>query len=182
LETNGVHGTALQFTGAGFVQIADHPALNPTQFTVSAWVKSESVTGVRGIFAKCLSFAPTYYRLLLLPGPEANLSIEISHDFDGSIWTDFGQELGKWTLVTASYDGERTRLYVNQALKGEVYWPRGPLISPEDIIIGAGAWTSSGGGATQIFVGAIDDLRFYNRVLPADEVATLYMQGEAALD
>jgi hypothetical protein len=88
-----------------------------------------------------------------------------------SVWTKWPLEQGRWYHAVATYDGKEHVLFVD----GKKQWgARGILkLSPtEPIRIGSKGDEQVG---KRIFLaGAIDDIRFYDRVLTQAEVKTLF--------
>ena len=76
-------------------------------------------------------------------------------------------------LVSVTYDNGAITTYVNGAQEAVVH---GVQIGRSDagLCIGHKGETSVAGEDPDWFQGKIDDLRFYNRALTADEVKTLY--------
>lgn len=75
-----------------------------------------------------------------------------------------------WVRITISYDDGLMSIYMDDDLvaQGEVAFAN----STQDLFIGA-RHDNDGTGSTDYFKGAIADVRLYNRVLTADDVAAL---------
>ena len=69
--------------------------------------------------------------------------------------------------VAFTYDGKAKRAYVDGQLVGELAFSATPTDSTDALYFGAR-------GATYGFVGALDEIRLYNRALSADEITKLY--------
>ena len=81
--------------------------------------------------------------------------------------------LGEWFHFTATYDGDKMRIYVNSVLR----ITSGSYVAKErsgQLNIGNDATT---GANTRGFYGILDDVRFYNRALTSDEIKHLYRPG-----
>jgi len=81
---------------------------------------------------------------------------------------------GRWHHVAASRSSSsgEMKVYVDGAPEGAMSGPRGPRTAPQRIAIG-GLQTG-----VSNFVGDLDDVRIYARVLPAEEVASLARRKE----
>src|SRR5690606_18472705 len=76
--------------------------------------------------------------------------------------------LNAWVHVIATYDGQRVKLYQNGSLDGDVL--RNGTFTTGGMYIGR----VGRGPATEVFRGAIDAVRIYNRALSQSEVAELF--------
>lgn len=108
------------------------------------------------------------------------LSYYVSLNTDGSLQTyRFGTNppgyassgtgtvpLNQWTHVAAVWDASSVKLYVNGILKTTVATTGVGLVGAQTIV---GAETTA-----RQFLGSIDDVRIYNRVLSSAEIASLY--------
>ena len=75
-------------------------------------------------------------------------------------------QIGGWTQVLQTWDGEMLKLYINGILDTKIKAP-GPLATGDSpVIIGRlGAYA---------FIGSMDDVRIYNRALSSEEIKALY--------
>ena len=87
-----------------------------------------------------------------------------SNDLTGSINLNRSQ----WYQVTSVYDGTVLKLFVNGVL--DSFADKALNTTGQKLRIGTIALPSNG----EFFKGALDDIRIYNRALPADEVKALY--------
>ncbi|MGD9347449.1 MAG: LamG domain-containing protein, partial [Candidatus Aminicenantes bacterium] len=72
---------------------------------------------------------------------------------------------------THDYATGQFRGYLNGDLKSYGILPTTPLQNDENVLIGLGRFISV---ADRYFVGAIDEIRIYNRVLSETEIEALY--------
>jgi hypothetical protein len=172
----GVHGGAFAFDGESYIRIPDHPELNPDAFTAVMWVKTDQPSTFRGPFSKTRFGGTSLHRVLFHSDGSVQFGIRVDGDQSGSITADFTGYFGTWTMVTVTYSGSATALYVNDTLVGSEEFPAGPLQNAEDLLIGAGEFLQSGTGTGKRFIGEIDEVRFYSRALAEDEVQILYGQ------
>jgi hypothetical protein len=72
-----------------------------------------------------------------------------------------------WYTVIATYDGNQVRIYVDGVLKSAASYIANMAPTLDSVIIGRELADS---GNASPFIGAIDEIRFYNRVLSAVEI------------
>ena len=75
----------------------------------------------------------------------------------------FSPNLNTWYLVTFTFDGAINRIYINGAEKANNRAPHQSGVS-------SAFWIGTFNGAQELWVGAIDDVRVYDRALAANEV------------
>ncbi len=85
-------------------------------------------------------------------------------------------QTGQWYLVTATYDGQRQKLYVDGHLAGEAFEQREnilPLSSPE-IFLGVLPPQNDGKTAPTFFAGQLGSVRLWDRALTATEIKSRF--------
>ena len=121
--------SALRFSGAQRVEVANAPSLEPDGVTVVARVRGTAGGAFRYIASKgALSCVTASYGLYT--GSQGGLRFYVS---DGSSYTlsdDAGASIwdGRWHVVAGAYDGTDVRLWVDGALVGSA--------TPSSIAIG----------------------------------------------
>jgi Concanavalin A-like lectin/glucanases superfamily/Putative Ig domain len=177
--TAGEVGQGFSFDGAaGFVEIADAPALRPASVTVEAWVAFDATSGVRCIFVKLVDTGiNTSYSLWLengmlrgAAGDAAGRGPVLSYNFSPAP--------GHWYHTAYTFDdGARQQaLYLNgvQVVTGPVTKPIGYDAQP--LILGRGRIN----GTPNFFMqGRIDEAAVYNRALSWPEIFSIYHAGPA---
>ncbi|MHC4166275.1 MAG: LamG domain-containing protein [Planctomycetota bacterium] len=170
----GYFGGALQFTGSpDMVTVPYSAQLNPeNQFTVMLWANVEP--GGTGWRAPISSRVPGYN----LYAPAAGTGSG-TWEFWVGLNPGWAQarpgpaiQEGEWIHMAAVYDNGNMKLYGN----GELGPERSGAMVPNtenELRIGAGGPPS---GALHHFVGKIDDVRIYDRVLSVEEIL-LAMEG-----
>jgi len=167
----GKTGNALEFDGTDDeVSIPYSAALNPLDnFTVSAWAKAASGgTGHRAVISSRTEPPQKGYIVYATP---ANI---------WQFWTGTGSgwqsvsgpsvSLDEWVHLAAIYTDGTKRLYANGVLAVEAAGTYVPN-DADELLIGAGANETV--THNYFFVGAIDDVRIYDSVLSAAEIAWL---------
>jgi hypothetical protein len=178
----GVSGSALSFTGDGYVDCGHGPSLNVTgAITLAAWINlGEKVLpsvsfGFRDIINK-----PGAYQLGVVKEWGLTFSalnggrIYRGHDADSEF------AVNRWYHVAVSYNtvyNER-RIYIDgvEQPAGNVARVFGIDSSANNLRIGNQAPGKSWGNSNH-WRGKIDEVRIYNRVLSPTEVVELYQIG-----
>lgn len=173
----GRFGKAFSLNGSQFVRIPFDIAFDFTpvdQFTVSAWVKPAAKDKYQGVFIKAAPGGPWEWGIIIDPK---------NHFYTGRNAQDVALskttiEIGHWYHVAATYDNGAVKMYVNGALENQA---TGVSIGQS---LGGIALGHKGDMALpkedpDWFTGLIDEVRFYNRALPASEVQRIYKAGAA---
>ena len=181
-RTIGKLGQALSFNGtsqyvsnSGAVPYASFADNLP--ITVSAWVKTTSVSGADTIASTWDFHTTSGWRFMLTPQPELLIA-----DANGTNHRDShgGTAVndGKWHHVVATYDGSQNSSGI------KVYVDAIANVMTPTTNTAPGALSNAmfnigkiGGGTPQYFNGSIDEVRLYNRTLSQSEVTALYNAG-----
>ena len=146
------------------------------QITISAWVKPDSVTGVRNIVNKghdtgtpngeiTLRISAGSYQCGYWAGAAGTVMVSGPLAGAGSAAAD----VGTWHHIAGLWDGESWRLYRDGVQIASVPSTVGAVTVPTvGWAIGA-----RGNGSERYFDGQIDEVRIYRRGLRADEVQAL---------
>ena len=148
------------------VTITDTPSLDVASgMSLQAWVYPTALTGLRSLVMKEATGGRAYalYASDTTSRPAAYVGTTTSPATDGASGTA-QLPLNTWSYVTATYDGTTLRLYVNgtlvdtHAVSGQVMATADPLRIGGNMVWG------------EYFAGRIDEVRIYNRPLPAAEI------------
>jgi hypothetical protein len=173
--TTGYFGNALKFTGAGnsYVTVADAPSLDLTGgLTLEAWVNPSSLNSPPPGNGWLAAVAKEHqnsgndiaYALYAANGTGTPPALHLL--ING---TDVGVQgtgvlpLNTWTFLAGTYDGATMRLYVNGALAASKAQTGAVTTTADPLRIG-GDWSG------EMFTGAIDNVRVYNRALGAADL------------
>ena len=115
----------------------------------------------------------------LYGGNSATQTVSVNLSYDGKPWGNSfawntGLKENAWAHLTWVLDGTTSYLYVDGALKEtKTGMSANGMPSKADILVGAGYSNTDGQAVVPSFfaVGLIDDVRFYNKALTAEEVA-----------
>ena len=167
--TTGKIAGALSFNGSTNYVNCGNGASNYDNVTVSAWMKT-STDGVLASNRDNGGSYGTWYTLL-------STRIEIGDNSQGgyrSVTFITPTLNGLWHHVVYTKNGTSHAIYVDGSLD-QSFTSNADISQNSPLFIGK-RWTRS--ESVGWFNGVIDDVRIYNRVLSADEVALLYQQGQ----
>jgi len=174
-DAHGRSDSAYSFDGDDSILTTFAPLIRPTDsFTVSVWLRSEVQTlqYVLGLERR------DHQQLSIRTDPAVSFKLRDDDyaSFDCAV-SDMTELATRWMNVTATRDGEtdEVRVYVDGVLRGEVSdTSAGSVNAVSPMPLGIGAINNSATGMKEFFTGAIDEVRFYNRALPSNEVQRLY--------
>jgi hypothetical protein len=161
----GKLGQGYGFDGTDdYIQVSDDSSLDvSSEFTLSAWVYPQNVSGNHSVFRKYNAYT-LYY----------------SSELDFYNWADntrlkcptANTPENEWSHVTAVWNGQDKIIYVNGK---ECARESSTDFQTTSSDLGIG---QEGDGSAYPFDGTIDNARIYDRALSADEVEKLYRLGE----
>jgi hypothetical protein len=184
---NGKEGSGLQFSGeenANYVEVPDHPSLNPaTEITCAAWIYFDEFQPTGGVISKYIGAGSQRSYTLHMDHNNA-LAIASDCSSNGAYQLDVCAtsagtpadtlRAGEWQHVAVIIKAkEFVRVYVNGEMKGEadastvevLFDNNVPLLIGNDFEIG-GAHS----GQPREFTGVIDEVVIFNRALSEGEL------------
>jgi hypothetical protein len=181
-------GKALEFDGsaqaatAGPVMTPDLddgvpiPVRTDSSFTVIAWARLPSSTGITGFHTIVAADATRRSPFMLgYDGPTNKWQFSMTTaDSDDSAqydaYADATATAGRWTHLAGVYDAatKQLRLYVNGMLQSTTATLPNAFNATGGLTIGRRMWD---GGADSFLAGAVDEVRVYNYVVTADVLA-----------
>lgn len=189
-QTTGKIGNAWQFTNSAQAanssgRIPDSSLLRPAAFTIALWCRfdvydtySNDDGGLQYlVFQRGSGLFESYSlaklrepseQFLFTFGPASSQRFGITSNLPGGI------QLNTWYFIAATFDSSVARLYVNGTLTASL--PTGfsiGYLNNADTYLG-----SSGLAYNGAFGGRMDELAFFNRVLSAAEITSLYNASE----
>jgi hypothetical protein len=162
ISVPGRRGNAVRFADRSFAEIANHADFALMQMTLSAWVRPEADQRVD---AQIISKQGSYG--LAMPRNEA-MKFYFWH-MDRVIDHPFAQ--GRWVNLCATFDGAIRRFYVDGVRIASINSPTPPR-TDDPVRLGT---IEGERDREHHFLGAIDELRVYNRALSEDEVRLLFL-------
>jgi hypothetical protein len=170
----GIHGGALRFAGAGQV---DLPAglIQSKLGSMAFWVQTAQTT-IGTIFYGTATSGNGYggenELHVNVDTGQARLYIEGSPDV--SVWSGIAINNNEWQHVAATWDAVSVQLYVNGNQVGQAGNTGNDFTASG--VVRLGRPTS----AERFYDGGLDDVRLYDRRLPADEIKQM-MRGDPLL-
>lgn len=184
----GVVGPALEFDGTGqHMRVADHSELRFFEeaelgFTIEAWIRPESVSGLQPIASKetAPADAPFGWRFFLQDGRLGLALQPIGEEATIGLAQTALPTAGAWHFVAATVERAAGatgtgRLFVDgqEVASFQVPASLGTLEHPGDLQLGHRG-SLGFGMSPRFFTGAIDELALYDRALTAEEVGNLF--------
>ena len=161
----GILGKAGTFDGSSWVEVAHSPDFNSPAFSISAWASPQQEKCSGRIVEKgpSNSFWLTFYcgraRFGFWDRSEGYHEIDSSTLFKAN----------EWHQIAGTFDGMVLRLYVDGKLEALRNTTAAPNFNKQPLIIGA----KYQGIAGDCFIGALDEVAFYNRALSETEIQTM---------
>ncbi|MBB5867529.1 hypothetical protein F4553_000908 [Allocatelliglobosispora scoriae] len=186
VASRGGTGKALSFNGTNATAVTSGPVAtkSPTtgapttvrtdaNFTVSAWVKVDTLNGTGQYVAVSQDGTRTSPWALAYQGPTNRWRFAMTgSDVDApalyQVSSDAAPTAGKWTYLVATYDvaTHQMRLYVDGVAQAGVATVTGGFNATGPVVLGRRMWA---GGVDSFFNGSVDDVRIYGRVLGTTE-------------
>ena len=167
------------FNGSNYFEIANDGRFSPDNLTVSLWIKPKETSGTHQAIASCRG-GPYLYGWMLYIAPNDSLDFVTSgaSGFNGTqIYNNFGglfKNIWVHIAITLTKSSGLCRFYLNGTLySSNTRDYRNNTVS--NMRIGAGANETS---PQFIFRNGtlLDDFRFYNSVLSASEISSIYAE------
>jgi hypothetical protein len=186
----GRRGASLVFDGTNdHVSVPHNALLKPaSEITFSVWVKPDvgSLNSLREIYRKedggnrhLFAFQGPTAQCGNIGGTGGCISFGIT---TGGVYAEFDVPIaaadweGRWSLVTAVYDGSTKKMYKDGVLASST-----PATGAIGTAGSATGYIGSLSGVNEFFKGSIDDFRIYGRALSALEISTMYTQGQSVI-
>ena len=164
--TTGVKGGAYRFDPAlnQFIVVPDSNAFRGN-FTIMAWMYSDNTTKQIAVMSKPFGTGTgNSWQLENMDDDKVSFSGGSVH----SLESPNAVPQMTWTHVAGTWDGTTKRLYINGVLVAST--ASNISFDTHNVYLGA---DENNGNLALPFDGELDDLRIYNRVLPAQELLML---------
>ena len=161
---------ALSFDGVDdYVEMPYSPVINPSEFTVIAWVRQESFTGDYGSVVTSRS-SLSYTGYIIYSSSDRKWEFWLGNGSGWCMLETIPVVLNIWYHLAGWFKDGEMRLYINGILQGKMYCS---FVQNTEcpLRIGAGA---TEGDPRYFFGGLIGEVRVYNRALSASEIRELY--------
>ncbi|MDQ7903531.1 carboxypeptidase regulatory-like domain-containing protein [Phytohabitans sp. ZYX-F-186] len=183
-------GKALDFNGSaqaltGGPVMTPHPdtevpiqVRTDSSFTVTAWVRVPSTTGVTGIRTAVAADATRRSPFMLAYHGDVNKWRFSMTDADSDssglyhAYSDATAAAGRWTHLAGVFDvsTRQMKIYVNGQLQSSTATLPSAFNTSGVLTIGRRMWN---GGADSFFTGSVDEVRLYNYAVPAAQLLAL---------
>lgn len=160
-DRKGAAGKAIKFNGAYGVNIFGVPL--DSNMSVSVWVKYDML--------------PTDYQRQMVTCPHSFSLSQVENTFQAAhYYYGGGIVLGplpvnnNWHHLAATFDGNNLKFYIDGVLQamGSSAADSGPIVPKSDYLLGYGY-----NAGYKYWMGSMDDLRFYKKILSDSEVQAL---------
>jgi hypothetical protein len=162
---------SIYFDGAvDYVDMEDNLDLNPSEFTISAWIKRDAAdSGTKSILSKRNSTFTQGYDFRILN----NNRIEIfwKNGSDQVLTSTTAIPDDEWHHVAVTYNGSTARLYID-GIEDNFDAKSAPIDTNESFYIAA----AGKGSPVQHFRGNIDEVRIWDRMLTPDQLRFIMNQ------
>ena len=174
----GKIGTGLEFNGDGnIVEIAHHADFDLTEYTISAWIKTEPTGLWQTVIGKEPAAGnPRNYGIFVAGNTKL---LGVNYTTAGAWKTAFSKTVAadnKWHHVAATFDGDFLRAYFDGVMEGETRTEIPPDHNTEPVRIGR--WGNPRG---DFWSGVLDEVAMFNQALTEDEIQGITMNMRDAL-
>ena len=186
-------GNAVSFDGTNdYIDIADNDSLsfgdgsNDSAFSISAWINMDDATNFPIVMKGVYNSDAEWH--LWTQGND-NLYIvlydeSVSNTFEGANTSAITAYEGKWTHITATYDGtggtsanNGLKIYINGSSQSLTLIGSGTYVAMENL----GANVEIGRTGSTYADGKINNVKIFNTALTQDQVRELYTKPELTL-
>ena len=161
----GIVGKAGTFDGSSWVEVAHSPDFNSPAFSISAWASPQQEKCSGRIVEK----GPSNSFWLTFHWGRARFGFWDRNEGYEEIDSSTSFKANEWYQVAGTFDGKVLRLYVDGKLEAMRSTTAVPNFNNQPLIIGA----KYQGIAGDCFIGALDEVAFYNRALSEAEIQTM---------
>lgn len=155
-----------------YVELPNETSFDLTELTIVAVFKVPDYSRSNRLISKGAEFGNYNIYVTLSSG-----EVLYVHRVLGGNWTpgspDDQVPQNTFYHVAVTLDSTAFKQYMNGELKRNYPSPPSPLLNDENVTIGKAFFSGLG---DQFFLGAIDEIRIYNRVLSESEIEALYQQ------
>jgi hypothetical protein len=180
----GLPGAAVWFDGVhSAIAVPSTPSMHPrNQFTVTFWIRVDRIAGYSPIFHKGGldqgDFTNREYAAYIKNTGSDVFQFQFYSAGDGNgqheVLSNRSYPLREWVFVAAVFDRKdhNARFYVNDSLEAQTVDSYSSF-NANDFPLTIGGEAETAYPDHSPFVGAIDELRLYNRALTREEIRTL---------
>jgi hypothetical protein len=168
----GVSGTSLIVDGASLIELQDSAGLNSEEgFTVSVWFNPYVLEGAQQMIVGKNRYDQNERQWGITIEPDGKLKAHLRQEGWREITCEEPLKTGHWHLATLAVAPGKAVLSLNGKPVGELALKKTIANTEAPITLG-GIWEKN--KARQPFHGALDEARFEERVMSAEEIAASY--------
>lgn len=171
---SGAIGSALEFGTLDNIILADHnPVLATPELTVSAWI-SLYAEECMSIISKPLAIAAdNSWQVYTCPNAVGSMDLVgfITNDQQSAYVATYDAAATDFVHFAMTFSGEIIRLYINGSQELSMQLEHDLVFDDSPLIVGG---EDNGDGFVFPFLGAIDDVRIYDRALSETEMTALF--------
>lgn len=161
-------------TGNDSVVMPDGPTFDMGKnFSIEAWVKMDSISGVDWIFGTEHSSYARYGLLVAGGLYRFDVGSYLEHAPDYFATASTSASTGTWDHLVGTFDGATIKLYKNGTLAGSTSWTANDGVYPTSQVPAAGPFYSD--------KGSVDQVQLWNETLTDAQALSLYQSGPIAV-
>lgn len=165
--TTGEIDGAASFNGTNqYLSVASNASLNPTNVTVTAWIKETAFNNYARIASKGIDGDTTGYQFFNT-ATNGTFTLYINGGYETS---NTVLSTGTWYFVAGTYDGTTIHVYLNGANNDGTGVSTSGNIASNTSFFGIGSHAS----LTEFFDGSIDEVEVQNEAVSASWILTEY--------
>lgn len=163
---DGPFGTALEFDGATWGEVADNDSLDLTDtMTIETWAKIPAGgEGIQSAAEKGSGWVEGEYNLAVVYNGGTILQMRDLPANCADVNSGASIQDDQWHFLAGTWDGGTLRLYIDGILDAEMECAGTLLTNDDPLYIGAR------GGSQRFVTGALDEIKIYNYALSQDEI------------
>lgn len=179
-DRNGNANSAYSFDGTSYIDIPPSATLNPSEITVSTWVKYTTQTsGYKCIFSnwKDDGVNDRTYNMAISPSDNFHSTVSPNGTPTATLCNSITTvTLNVWKHFLVTYNDTTLNVYIDGVLDNSVAATTiGPINTSANNLLRIGAKNVS--TPTEFIVGDIDDIGIWNRALTQQEITALYLSN-----
>jgi hypothetical protein len=166
---NGIFGSALHFDNQTQVIVSNSPSLNPfSGITISTWLNAD-YWGTGGYTPRILEKGNSDNQYALFSTSSGQLEFLLPGVSSGVLVVN-APSSGSWHHVAGTFTGSSILLYIDGQMAAQQPAFGVLAITSDGLAIG----NKPSGSVSNMFSGAMDDVRIYGRALSVAEIAQMY--------
>jgi len=180
-QTTGSCGMALNFDGIDdYITVPNSTSINAitNKITIMAWVYNTPTGNTHDIMERWLygtGVNERSYNLYINANGKISFGLSSDGTSTNAKWLTSQDSItgSQWTHIAATSDGSTMKIYINGVLDANTLAaPSSIFVSSGDIHIGS--WEYNSGLWTNLFNGAIDEIKLYKQALTLQEIQNEY--------